>query len=181
MFGSLQHLEGVADPVPIIQGVLQSGQELKPLRDEFFCQLIKQTTRPPQPGGAGNLCNWKILACMSCTFTPTRSILRYLKFHLKRCVSGDERKIFEFRFRILPVSQKSNFNLRTVFCLRILFVLLSIVTFSFRIGIFYVTELKRVFIFIQFLFSEFSKKQVKEKNGRILKKKSNVPPTQIQM
>lgn len=105
MFGSLQHLEGVADPVPIIQGVLQSGQELKPLRDEFFCQLIKQTTRPPQPGGAGNLCNWKILACMSCTFTPTRSILRYLKFHLKRCVSGDERKIFEFRFRILPVSQ----------------------------------------------------------------------------
>ncbi|XP_041659082.1 unconventional myosin-X isoform X3 [Cheilinus undulatus] len=84
VFGSLQHLEGVADPMPIIQGILQTGQELKPLRDELFCQLIKQTTRPPQPGGPGNLCNWKILACMSCTFIPTRSILRYLKFHLKR-------------------------------------------------------------------------------------------------
>ncbi|KAM3604889.1 uncharacterized protein V6R79_017518 [Siganus canaliculatus] len=84
VFGSLQHLEGVADPVPVIQGVLQTGQDLKPLRDELFCQLIKQTTRPQQPGGPGNLCSWKMLACMSCTFVPTRSVLRYLKFHLKR-------------------------------------------------------------------------------------------------
>ncbi|XP_078029548.1 unconventional myosin-X isoform X1 [Epinephelus lanceolatus] len=84
VFSSLQHLEGVGDPVPIIQGILQTGQELKPLRDELYCQLIKQTTRPPQPGSPGNLCSWKILACMCCTFIPTRSILRYLKFHLKR-------------------------------------------------------------------------------------------------
>ncbi|XP_040924063.1 LOW QUALITY PROTEIN: unconventional myosin-X [Betta splendens] len=84
VFSSLQHLEGVADPVPVIQGILQTGQELRALRDELYCQLIKQTTRPPQPGGPGNLCSWKILACMSCTFVPSRSILRYLKFHLKR-------------------------------------------------------------------------------------------------
>lgn len=84
VFSSLQHLEGVADPVPIIQGILQTGQELKPLRDELYCQLVKQTTRPPQPGSPGNLCSWKILTCMCCTFVPTRSILRYLKFHLKR-------------------------------------------------------------------------------------------------
>lgn len=84
VFSSLQHLEGVADPVPLIQGILQTGQELRPLRDELYCQLIKQTTRPPQPGGSGNL--WKILACMSCTFIPTRSILTYLRFHLKRYV-----------------------------------------------------------------------------------------------
>uniref|UniRef100_A0A8C2ZXE3 Myosin X n=1 Tax=Cyclopterus lumpus TaxID=8103 RepID=A0A8C2ZXE3_CYCLU len=84
VFSSLQHLEGVADPVPVIQGVLRTGQELKALRDELYCQLIKQTVRPPQPDSPGNLCGWKILACMSCTFIPTRSILRYLKFHLKR-------------------------------------------------------------------------------------------------
>uniref|UniRef100_A0A3Q2ZCP5 Myosin X n=1 Tax=Kryptolebias marmoratus TaxID=37003 RepID=A0A3Q2ZCP5_KRYMA len=84
VFSSLQHLDGVADPGPIIQGILQTGQELKALRDELYCQLVKQTTRPPQPGSPGNLCHWKILACMSCTFVPSRSILRYLKFHLKR-------------------------------------------------------------------------------------------------
>uniref|UniRef100_A0A3P9Q8P5 Myosin X n=1 Tax=Poecilia reticulata TaxID=8081 RepID=A0A3P9Q8P5_POERE len=84
VFSSLQHLDGVADPVAIIQGILQTGQELKPLRDELYCQLIKQTARPPQPSGPGNLCSWKILACMCCTFMPSRSILRYLKFHLKR-------------------------------------------------------------------------------------------------
>lgn len=84
MFGSLQHLDGVADPLPLIQGVLQTGQELRALRDELYCQLIKQTARPPQPGSPGNLCGWKILACMSCTFVPSRSVLRYLKFHLKR-------------------------------------------------------------------------------------------------
>ncbi|KAI1902046.1 hypothetical protein AGOR_G00040690 [Albula goreensis] len=84
VFNSLQHLEGVADPVPIIQGILQTGQDLRPLRDELYCQLIKQTTRAPQPGSAGNLRTWQILACMSCTFSPSRSILKYLKFHLKR-------------------------------------------------------------------------------------------------
>uniref|UniRef100_A0A8C7PEF0 Myosin X n=1 Tax=Oncorhynchus mykiss TaxID=8022 RepID=A0A8C7PEF0_ONCMY len=84
MFNLLQHLEGVTDPVTIIQGVLQTGQELRPLRDELYCQLVKQTTRPPQPCSPGNLCSWRILACMCCTFMPSRGILKYLKFHFKR-------------------------------------------------------------------------------------------------
>ncbi|XP_056452163.1 unconventional myosin-X [Gadus chalcogrammus] len=84
VFASLQHLEGVADPLPVIQGVLRTGQELRPLRDELYCQLVKQTARPPLPGGPGNLCSWRILACMACTFLPSRGVLRYLKFHLKR-------------------------------------------------------------------------------------------------
>ncbi|XP_061587386.1 unconventional myosin-X [Cololabis saira] len=84
VFSSLQHLDGVADPVPIIQGILQTGQELRPLRDELYCQLVKQTARPPQPAAPANLCSWKILACMSCTFAPSRGVLRYLRFHLKR-------------------------------------------------------------------------------------------------
>ncbi|KAJ8397366.1 hypothetical protein AAFF_G00439150 [Aldrovandia affinis] len=84
VFNSLQHLEGMADPVPIIQGILQTGQDLRPLRDELYCQLVKQTARAPQSGGAGNLRTWQILVCMSCTFAPSRSILKYLKFHLKR-------------------------------------------------------------------------------------------------
>uniref|UniRef100_A0A8C2W2Y6 Myosin X n=1 Tax=Chinchilla lanigera TaxID=34839 RepID=A0A8C2W2Y6_CHILA len=84
LFHSLQQLESVSDPVPIIQGILQTGHDLRPLRDELYCQLIKQTTNVPQPGSAGHLYSWQILACLGCTFLPSRGILKYLKFHLKR-------------------------------------------------------------------------------------------------
>ncbi|KAM4698021.1 unconventional myosin-X-like [Rhinophrynus dorsalis] len=84
IFNSLQEIETVPDPVPIIQGILQTCQDLKSLRDEVYCQLIKQTNHVPEPNSSGNLCHWQLLACMSCTFLPGRDILRYLKFHLKR-------------------------------------------------------------------------------------------------
>ncbi|XP_015214796.2 unconventional myosin-X-like [Lepisosteus oculatus] len=84
MFNSLQEMETVSDPVPIIQGILQTCQDLRPLRDEVYCQLIKQTNHVPQPNSAANRAHWHLLTCMSCTFLPSRAILRYLKFHLKR-------------------------------------------------------------------------------------------------
>uniref|UniRef100_A0A8D1AAL9 Unconventional myosin-X n=1 Tax=Sus scrofa TaxID=9823 RepID=A0A8D1AAL9_PIG len=84
IFNSLQQLESMSDPVPIIQGILQTGHDLRPLRDELYCQLIKQTNKVPHPGSVGNLCSWQILTCLSCTFLPSRSILKYLKFHLRR-------------------------------------------------------------------------------------------------
>ncbi|XP_053327663.1 unconventional myosin-X-like [Spea bombifrons] len=84
IFNSLQEIETVPDPVPIIQGILQTCQDLKPLRDEVYCQLIKQTNHVPQPNSAGNLRHWQLLSSMGCTFLPGRDILRYLKFHLKR-------------------------------------------------------------------------------------------------
>nr|DBA24655.1 TPA: hypothetical protein GDO54_012282 [Pyxicephalus adspersus] len=84
IFHSLQQLESVSDPVPIIQGILQTGHDLRPLRDELYCQLIKQTNKAVQPGSTGNLYHWQILTCLSCTFPPSRNILKYLKFHLKR-------------------------------------------------------------------------------------------------
>ncbi|XP_069814245.1 unconventional myosin-X [Dendropsophus ebraccatus] len=84
IFNSLQQLESLSDPVPIIQGILQTGHDLRPLRDELYCQLIKQTNKAMHPGSVGNLYHWQILTCLSCTFPPSRSILKYLKFHLKR-------------------------------------------------------------------------------------------------
>uniref|UniRef100_A0A670ZTG0 Myosin X n=1 Tax=Pseudonaja textilis TaxID=8673 RepID=A0A670ZTG0_PSETE len=84
IFNSLQQLESVPDPIPIIQGILQTGHDLRPLRDELYCQLIKQTCKVPNTGSLGNLYSWQILTCMSCMFLPSRSILKYLKFHLKR-------------------------------------------------------------------------------------------------
>ncbi|KAG9271763.1 unconventional myosin-X-like [Astyanax mexicanus] len=84
MFNSLQEMEAVLDPVPIIQGILQTCQDLRPLRDEVYCQLIKQTNHVPQPNSTANRAHWHLLTCMSCTFLPSRAILRYLRFHLKR-------------------------------------------------------------------------------------------------
>ncbi|XP_061925995.1 unconventional myosin-X isoform X3 [Entelurus aequoreus] len=84
IFNSLQEMEAVSDPVPIIQGILQTCQDLRPLRDEVYCQLIKQTNHVSYPNSPANRAHWHLLTCMSCTFLPSRGILRYLKFHLKR-------------------------------------------------------------------------------------------------
>uniref|UniRef100_A0A8D0GBA6 Unconventional myosin-X-like n=1 Tax=Sphenodon punctatus TaxID=8508 RepID=A0A8D0GBA6_SPHPU len=84
IFNSLQELETVSDPIPITQGILQTCHDLRPLRDEVYCQLIKQTNQMPQPSSSGTLHHWQLMSCMSCTFLPSRGILRYLKFHLRR-------------------------------------------------------------------------------------------------
>ncbi|XP_046839992.1 unconventional myosin-X-like isoform X2 [Xenia sp. Carnegie-2017] len=84
IFSSLQEQESIADPIPVIQGILQTCHDLKPLRDEVFCQLIKQTTSVPNIDSIGNLKNWQVLVCMCCTFIPSRKILRYLRSHLRR-------------------------------------------------------------------------------------------------
>uniref|UniRef100_A0A671T8E2 Myosin X, like 1 n=1 Tax=Sinocyclocheilus anshuiensis TaxID=1608454 RepID=A0A671T8E2_9TELE len=84
IFNSLQEMEVVSDPVAIIQGILQTCHDLRPLKDEVYCQLIKQTNHVPQPNSPANRAHWHLLTCMSCTFLPSRAILRYLRFHLKR-------------------------------------------------------------------------------------------------
>uniref|UniRef100_A0A8C2GUX8 Myosin X, like 1 n=1 Tax=Cyprinus carpio TaxID=7962 RepID=A0A8C2GUX8_CYPCA len=84
IFNSLQEMEIVSDPVAIIQGILQTCHDLRPLRDEVYCQLIKQTNHVPQPNSPANRAHWHLLTCMSCTFLPSRAILRYLRYHLKR-------------------------------------------------------------------------------------------------
>ncbi|XP_059813801.1 pleckstrin homology domain-containing family H member 3 isoform X2 [Hypanus sabinus] len=84
VFNSLQQLETEREPIPLIQGILQTGLDLESLRDEIYCQLIKQTCNPPRAGGAGDLRNWHLLTCMSITFLPSSSVLGYLSFHIQR-------------------------------------------------------------------------------------------------
>ncbi|CAL8285554.1 unnamed protein product, partial [Boreogadus saida] len=83
LFHCLQQLESAREPVPIIQGVLQTCLDLRPLRDELYCQLAKQTCSTPQPHTAAHLRYWQLLTCMSCTFLPGPAVLKYLRFHLK--------------------------------------------------------------------------------------------------
>ncbi|XP_048847725.1 pleckstrin homology domain-containing family H member 3 isoform X2 [Brienomyrus brachyistius] len=84
LFNSLQQLEAAAEPVPLIQGVLQTCLDLRPLRDEVYCQLVKQTSGAPCAGVPAQLRYWQLLTCMSCTFLPGPAVLKYLRFHLKR-------------------------------------------------------------------------------------------------
>ncbi|NXS69057.1 PKHH3 protein, partial [Pandion haliaetus] len=41
LFNSLQQLESERDPVPLMQGVLQTCLDLPPLVDEIYCQLCR--------------------------------------------------------------------------------------------------------------------------------------------
>ncbi|XP_055512710.1 pleckstrin homology domain-containing family H member 3 [Leucoraja erinacea] len=84
IFNALQQLETGRDAVALMQGILQTGLDLQPLRDEMFCQLIKQTNSPPHPANAGDLRNWQLLTCMVITFSPSTTILPYLRFHVQR-------------------------------------------------------------------------------------------------
>uniref|UniRef100_A0A3B5M5T6 Uncharacterized protein n=1 Tax=Xiphophorus couchianus TaxID=32473 RepID=A0A3B5M5T6_9TELE len=61
-----------------------SGYMVKMSFPLVYCQVIKQTNHVPQPNSPANLAHWHLLTCMSCTFLPSRAILRYLRFHLKR-------------------------------------------------------------------------------------------------
>ncbi|XP_051894417.1 pleckstrin homology domain-containing family H member 3 isoform X2 [Pristis pectinata] len=84
VFNSLQQLETERDPIPLIQGILQTGLDLESLRDEMYCQLIKQTKNPPRVGDISDLRNWQLLTCMSITFLPSSTVLNYLRFHIQR-------------------------------------------------------------------------------------------------
>ncbi|XP_077368004.1 unconventional myosin-X isoform X2 [Festucalex cinctus] len=83
-FARLRQLEAASDPAPGIQALLRACREPRALRDELYCQLVKQTARPPQPGAAADLARWKALACAACAFLPGRSVLAYVRLHLKR-------------------------------------------------------------------------------------------------
>ncbi|XP_066302759.1 unconventional myosin-X-like isoform X5 [Branchiostoma lanceolatum] len=85
IFNSLLQIETAADQISIVQNILETCHDLKYLKDEVYCQLIKQTMGVADVDSIGNLRVWQIMACMCCAFQPTRNVIRYLKFHLKRC------------------------------------------------------------------------------------------------
>ncbi|XP_029944753.1 pleckstrin homology domain-containing family H member 3 [Salarias fasciatus] len=111
LFNCLQQLESAREPVPIIQGVLQTCLDLRPLRDEVYCQLVKQTSYTPSPYTAAHLRYWQLLTCMSCTFLPGPTVLKYLRFHLKRIQSqSPESEMDNYASFISEALEKTKFR-----------------------------------------------------------------------
>ena len=74
------------DCVTMVQLAIQKCLEKEALCNEFYLQLIKQTTEQPDPNGRINIQNWRFLCLISGVVVPRNAIiLNYLHAHLRRC------------------------------------------------------------------------------------------------
>lgn len=95
------------DQVCLAQSILDKclRKDADILRNEFFLQLIKQTTDHPDPNSKVNIKHWQLLAlACSITYPSDRRILAYLHAHLRRCALDeitDEGQFAHFTLRNL--------------------------------------------------------------------------------
>ncbi|EGD81471.1 myosin-X [Salpingoeca rosetta] len=79
-------VEGDRDHIALVQTVIQRCLDREELCNEFYLQLIKQTTEQPDPNSQINRQNWSMLALLLGVVVPRhRELLQYLSAHLRRC------------------------------------------------------------------------------------------------
>ncbi|XP_052766932.1 myosin-I heavy chain-like isoform X3 [Mya arenaria] len=78
-YGSVDHTE-------MIQTVMQKCQESEALCNEYYLQLVKQTTDHPEPNSNVNRRNWQLMCVATNCVVPSNSrVLKYLNSHLRKC------------------------------------------------------------------------------------------------
>jgi len=76
----------------ILSNMLQSPEEL---RDEVYCQLVKQLTANPSAESSAR--GWQLLAACLATFPPSDELAPYLGSHCARSAEGDDGAAFCLR------------------------------------------------------------------------------------
>ncbi|KAL3874589.1 hypothetical protein ACJMK2_037577 [Sinanodonta woodiana] len=119
MFNSILIYSGVVDSggeyenidhKEMIQTVIEKCMENDCLTNEFYLQLIKQTTDHPEPNSQVNKRNWQLMAVATTNIMPPNTrVLRYLQCHLKKCsldTSTEEGKFARFCNKCLARTQE---------------------------------------------------------------------------
>jgi len=73
-------------PTMLAKEVLQKGLEEPHLRDEIYCQLVKQLSSNPTPSSVSQA--WKLMRLALTTFPPSEEFENYLEMWLKRAGQG---------------------------------------------------------------------------------------------
>jgi Rho GTPase-activating protein 39 len=74
-----------------IQNLLQSGINHGDIRDEIYCQVIKQLTNNPKVESM--LKGWELMACLVVTFPPSKNFESYLENFIQGNQSASNEKI----------------------------------------------------------------------------------------
>ena len=88
----------------MVQLAIQKCLEKEALCNEFYLQLVKQTTDQPDPNGRINIQNWRFMCLLCGVVVPrNRIILNYLQAHLRRCgkeAHTEEGKYAQFAMQV---------------------------------------------------------------------------------
>ncbi|KJE97607.1 hypothetical protein CAOG_010144 [Capsaspora owczarzaki ATCC 30864] len=82
--GVVIDLTAVDYHLSLAQNIITKCLARPELRNELFCQLIRQTNKHPYPNSSLTLQCWHVLAIACGIFLPSRQFLEYLNTHLTR-------------------------------------------------------------------------------------------------
>jgi hypothetical protein len=73
--------------IRLIQDIIQMGIDVEPIRDEIYCQLIKQTTKNPKPESAR--LGWEVISLCCGAFLPSEEFQLHLSKYIEDTITAN--------------------------------------------------------------------------------------------